>query len=560
MRKLIQRIVHNLDLKIAAILLALITWYYLTTAGLEERRFENVAVRVINLRPDVARLKLEPREVSVTLKGARGQLDALEGRQLVAVVDLGDVQLETGQTLTPQIPLRGSGIRLAAGEDGLAHLPPNVHFARAEPDAVRLTLNSVIKKLLPVEVVVEGSPAPGFVRKTTVLPQSVRVSGPFQLLQNLSSITTEPIPIEGLRERLDREVRLQRTVSTSEYGAVPISPDPPTVNVSLDVTEQPAERTIERVPVRLAAAPKTLAVIQQKVREVTVKLRGPRRLIRDIDAPSLVAQINLEGEQPPARATEVKSYFLLRENIRQVAERGGARPLAPGIDVLEVQPKTVQLTLDRLGTRTLAVKASLEGKPAEDYEISEVGVVPEKVTVQGPRSVLRSMKAIQTFPVLVTGLKESLRRSVPLAETVDAGPFKRVRIEPSQRVVDVVVTVGEQRVRKELKSLPVHLLLTPRVAFNIRVDMERRTIGPVTFIGPRSAMEHFGPDSVVAFVRLEIKTAADLRPTIREVKFYISDPRVHPAPETKPIPIKMEFPPLERGPGAPAPKRKSLPP
>jgi hypothetical protein len=94
----------------------------------------------------------------------------------------------------------------------------------------------------------------------------------------------------------------------------------------------------------------------------------------------------------------------------------------------------------------------------------------------------------------------------------------------------------------------------PEVALNIRIELERRTVGPVTFVGPRSRMEHFGAEDVTAFLPLDITGVGDLRPTIRNVEFYIRDPQVRLAPDTKPIPVKIEFPPPERAPEPPKKK------
>jgi hypothetical protein len=195
----------------------------------------------------------------------------------------------------------------------------------------------------------------------------------------------------------------------------------------------------------------------------------------------------------------------------------------------------------------------LKGEPAEDYEVSEVTVVPETVSLRGPYSVVGKLKAIETLPVQVTGVRERLRRTVRLVERVDAGKFRAVAVDPSQRLVDVVVAVAERSLRKTLKGLPIHVVLTAEKAAGIRVELEPRATGPVSFVGPRSRMRDFGPDSVVAFVRLQITSVADLRTTIRNVEFHIRDPKVHLAPETKPITVKLEFPPLERAPAPPKP-------
>ena len=552
MRKLLERVTRNADIKLAAVLLALVTWYYLATAGVEPRRFFGVPVRIINQPNDVALLSLKPPEVTVELKGPRGRLDVLEGRGLVVELDLKDVQVEPGQPLNRNIPVSGSLVRVEATQERTAPLLAEVSFLTAEPATVALTLNRMTERELPVRVEFEGEPAQGFVVQHTVAPQKVRVRGPFLLLQTLSSIATERVSIAGIRKPRDVKARLQRQVPTPTFGVVPIFPARPTVDVAIQVTERPDEKTIEHVPVRLAALPRSLAVISQDVTEVTVKLRGPRGQLRDLDAQSLVAEISLEGETAPG-TPEPKSNFLMRENIRQVVARGASLPLGRDVELLALEPSTVQVTIDRLDTRPLPVKAIVEGQPAEGYELGEVSVVPERVTVRGPRSVVSQLKALETVPVLVGGVSERLRRTVQLVDRVTVGQFQGVVIEPSQRLVDVFVDVTEPTARATLKDLPIHVVLTADKVGGVRVELQPRVVAAVEFVGPKSRIDAFGADSVVAFVRLQITSLADLRPTIRTVEFHIRDPKVRLAPGAKAVTVNIEFPPAAR---PPAPRRE----
>lgn len=554
MRKLYQLLVHDLDIKLAAVLLAAVTWYYLATAGVEPRRFPDVPVRIINLPEDVALLSQDTREVTVELRGPRGRLDVLEGRGLVVEVDLQDVTVEPGQPLNRSIRVSAASLRAEATVGRTAPLLPEVSFLDAEPEAVTLTLNRMDESELPVQVEFEGEPAPGFEVEHTVTPQKVEVRGPFLLLQTLSSLATEPVSIDGIRQGREVRARLQRQVATPKFGLVPIFPAQPTVDVTLTVTEKPDTKTIERVPVRLAAVPGTLAVIGQDVTEVTVRLKGPRGPLRDLDAQSLVAEISLEGETVP-RGPEPKSYFLLRENIRKVVARGVSLPLGPSVQLLGVEPSTVQVTLDRVESQRLAVRPVLDGRPAEGYELGEVTAVPEKVTVRGPRSVVSQLEAIETLPVLVGGVSERLRRTVRLVERVAAGEFRDVTVEPSQRLVDVVVDVREHTARKRLEGLPIHVVLEADKVGGIQVALEPRVVKAVEFVGPKSRIDDFGPDAVFAFVRLRITSIADLRPTLRTVEFHVRDPKVRVAPDAKPVTVNIEFPPREEPPPEPKPKR-----
>lgn len=545
MRRLVRAIFRHLDIKVAALALAFITWYYVSTAGIEERRFVGAVVRVINPPPETALLAQDVRAVSLVLRGPRRELEALKGPELFAVVDLRDLAPGTEEVHLLRVPLATRHIRAGRDPESSERLPPGLTLLRAEPEAVLLTLDRVREVLLDVEVVIEGEPAPGFSLKANPLQPRVKVRGPARLLARLSTIRTEPIRVDGLRERLTRKIPLQRQVVSPEYRAVPIFPEPESVEVALEVTATPAERTIERVPVRLVRIPSTVAVIREEAREVTLRLSGPKPLMRDLEASGLAVEVSLDGAEAPARGTEVITVFLRRENIRQGAPGGALAPLARELELLEVRPRSLALTLDRIGTRTLPVEAPREGTPAEDYEVSEITVVPDKISVRGPETILRELKAVETVPVVLTGLRERLRRTVRLVETVDVAGYRGARIEPSQPFVDVVVAVAERRLEKALASLPVHVLVRPEVAHNIRIELDHRTVGPVTFVGPRSRMEHFTEDDVTAFLALDITGIGDLRPTIRNVEFHIRDPLVRLAPDTKPIPVKIEFPPPE---------------
>ncbi|HPD16978.1 MAG TPA: CdaR family protein [Planctomycetota bacterium] len=554
MRSLFRALLRHLDLKLAALLLAAATWYYGITAGIDERRFVGVVVRAINPPQDVALGPLVTRTVNLVLRGPRRDLDTLKTDELFVVVDLKAQELSGGE-LQLRVPLATHHVRSGRDAETAERLPAGLVLVRAEPDVAELTLDRVREVLLDVEVVTEGEPGAGLTLKKTVQPPKVKVRGAFRLLQRLSTIRTEPIRVDGLRERLQRRVALQRQVVNPEFQTAPIATEPESVDVVLDVVATPEEKTIERVPVRLTVVPGTVAVVKEEVREVAVRLSGPRQVVREIDAPSLVAEVSLEGAQAPARGTEVTTVFLRRENIRQLTPAGLSAPLAREVELLEVRPRAIPLTLDRVGTRTLPVRPVREGVPAEDYEVSEVTVVPDKVTVRGPETVLKELKAVDTMPVAVTGLRERLRRTVRLVETVDAEPFRGVRIEPSQQLVDVVIAVAERREEKTLTGLPVHVLVRPEVALNVRIETSPRTVGPVAFVGPRSRMEHFGADDVTAFVLLDLTGAADLRPTLRNVEFHIRDSQVRLAPDTKPISIKIDFPPPERGVEAPGQKQ-----
>ncbi len=551
LRRLYQLVFRNLDLKLAALLLAIVTWYYLATAGIDQRRFPGVAVRVVNLPENLALLSLDVPNVTLTLRGPRSELDMLSSRELFVVVDVSELALPSALPFSPSIPVGTRHVRVGRDPQTAERLPGGVSLANAQPAAITMTLDTLREVVLDVEVVTEGRPAPGYSIRERAFPARAKVRGASRLLERLDTIRTEPVRVDGLAESLRRRVRLQRQVVSPDYGPAPINPDPPEVEVVLDVVETPGEKTIEGVPIRPIGLAKDMAILSQDAETATVRLRGPQRLLETLDSSNLVLELDLGRTKTPAEGPKEMTMRLGRANLRQLGPGGTSLALPQTIELPEVQPSRVHLVVDRLATRSLPVKAVLEGQPAEDHEVTATRVVPAEVTVSGPELVIKALENIPTMPVPITGLAERLRRTVALARRVDAGRWKGVAVEPDRREVDVVVAVAERRATKTLKNLPIRLLVRPELLAGIRVEMEPRQTGPVRFVGPQSRIAVFSEDSVVAFVRLEVQSAADLRPTIRNVEFHIRDPKVHLAPGTKPIPVKLEFPAAETAPERP---------
>ena len=85
-----------------------------------------------------------------------------------------------------------------------------------------------------------------------------------------------------------------------------------------------------------------------------------------------------------------------------------------GIEATQVFPSTVMLTLDTTGMKRVNVEATVEGKPAEGFEIGKVTVDPPAVDVMGPESELKALRSAITETVMVEGARETVVRSVPI--------------------------------------------------------------------------------------------------------------------------------------------------
>jgi YbbR domain-containing protein len=86
------------------------------------------------------------------------------------------------------------------------------------------------------------------------------------------------------------------------------------------------------------------------------------------------------------------------------AHLGAENVIAPeGIDVVSVDPNTLQLRLDREVSAMLPVSPRLTGEPAAGAVVGDVEVEPDRVLVSGPESMLRELRALSTSPINLGG-------------------------------------------------------------------------------------------------------------------------------------------------------------
>ncbi len=140
------------------------------------------------------------------------------------------------------------------------------------------------------------------------------------------------------------------------------------------------ERTISGVPVIYRNVPASLEISDQ-TEEASVHVRGTDSQIRRLEPGDLVVEIDLAGERPgllvlPLRTDQVTVPF--------------------GIDVTEVSPGAVTLTLEESASVEVPVRPTIDGKPAAGFVEAGTKVDPAMVTVVGPARRLKTMTAAIT--------------------------------------------------------------------------------------------------------------------------------------------------------------------
>ena len=207
------------------------------------------------------------------------------------------------------------------------------------------------------------------------------------------------------------------------------------VGLWLAVSGEPiAERGV-RIPVAFENLPESMEILGDPPQTVEVRLRGSSGTLRRLGAGDMAAIIDLESEHAGTRM-----FDMATDRVRA--------PL--GIEVTQVIPSTISLTLDVAASRVVPIVPEVRGAPAAGFVVGVVEVEPASVEVEGPESRLRDLAEAMTEPVDVTGMSVPLRRMVTVG--VD-DPYLRLATPGSARVtIPIVRAPGGGRANRAAAS------------------------------------------------------------------------------------------------------------
>ena len=176
---------RNLGTKLLALGIACVAWYLLTGERRERisERSYRIPLSIVNIPRGTLIVSPLPDAVDVRVRGAFTPLRQLDPGKLEAVIDL--------QGATPgekRYPLDNEDI----------NVPRDIEVIAISPPEIRVVLDAVADRTLPIVADVIGEPAAGSqVEEVLVEPRQARVVGPQKTLARMAQIRTEPISVDN---------------------------------------------------------------------------------------------------------------------------------------------------------------------------------------------------------------------------------------------------------------------------------------------------------------------------------------------------------------------------
>jgi len=252
----------NLGLKIFSLLFSVVLWFYITTEKDSELGLL-VKLSTRNIPKDMELVGKKVDRVTVWVYGLRRHLMTISPDEIVVPVDLKNAK---------------EGVIIYPINLEVIKVPPEVSVTRVSPATVRFQLERVIGKKVKVVPELKGKLAIGYeIESVHEQPDSINVKGKRSIIENLNTVSTYPIDINGLSQNLKFEVPVDEErskIKVDDWGKM--------VRVEIKLKERIIEKTFTDVPVAADNLEETVeSVITPD--KAALKLRGPEAILANLN-------------------------------------------------------------------------------------------------------------------------------------------------------------------------------------------------------------------------------------------------------------------------------------
>ncbi|WP_303850588.1 YbbR-like domain-containing protein [Seleniivibrio woodruffii] len=152
------------------------------------------------------------------------------------------------------------------------------------------------------------------------------------------------------------------------------------------------------VPVKLTNIPEgSVAVTDENL--INVMAKGPKFLVNNKQFNKVQIAIDV------SRITSgTKSVYINPEDVQMPA----------GIEVTNIHPKTIDVTVDTLVKKQMKVAPTFVGEPMPGYKVGSVVIKPDTVEINAATSKIKGLRSIETMPVNLSGKKDPITYSIGL--------------------------------------------------------------------------------------------------------------------------------------------------
>lgn len=247
--------------------------------------------------------------------------------------------------------------------------------------------------------------------------------------------------------------------------------------------------------------PKGLAIKNEMNREIKYRFKGPGLFVRKFLEKKI--RIDIKKDQ----------YFKKRKFKYNISMDQFKFKLPLGVELLSIEPRDILVLLESSKEKSVEIKPIFSHSILNEFNIKELKVFPRRIKVTGPKSVVRSIKSIETKLITELNKNSGDHFAVELIS-----PDSRVKLE--EYTANVSYTVQSKIIEFTYTDVPI---IFQSVSL---IKSATPKLVKVIVSGSEVAIESLsrGPIQVVALIsngskgKKEIELIAELPPGIKLIK------------------------------------------
>lgn len=221
------------------------------------------------------------------------------------------------------------------------------------------------------------------------------------------------------------------------------------------------------IPIQVRNSPANFAAVLDNS-YINLKITAPAYKWSRLGAESFTAFVDLEGLKEGPNNVEVK-----------------VTTTDPAITVLEKTPAKIKVVIDSIIDKDIPVKVEVEGKPSEDYAVTEnVQASPETIKVTGAKSIVDNLLFV-TATVNVDNEDKTVEKNVKLVALDDKNnPIQNLTFFPDYAKITVPIESASNT-----KTVGIKPIIIGEVAKNYWVEKVIADPSTTSILGDKTALD-----------------------------------------------------------------------
>jgi len=184
-----KRLLNNIDIKLLALAMAIILWFYISSEyNISAERYYDIEIRAINLNDNLS-IKDIRDKVSVGIEGPQNILENLSSQKIIGTIDLKNIEDPGEYQIEADVII-----------------PKNTNITKIIPNNIMVEVENILERESPVEYNLIGLPERGYSLEgePEITPSEVTVVGPDSLLTQIEQVKID-IDISSIKDDFKTE-------------------------------------------------------------------------------------------------------------------------------------------------------------------------------------------------------------------------------------------------------------------------------------------------------------------------------------------------------------------